>query len=150
MPPDSHARTRPTGKRGSAISASLRLFPFLFISFLSPFMRFAPPVRHPRRRLVGKRSLRRPGDDCLSNQPQRGGNPRQALGLASFLRLAHIPAEYLPRDSNILSFHRRFELVTGARDSDEAILGFVFGADRPKALESSPAGHDVRARRSPS
>jgi hypothetical protein len=41
-------------------------------------------------------------------------------------------------DSNILAFQRRFELVPGAHDNDEAMLGFVFGAERSKQLEALP------------
>jgi len=47
-------------------------------------------------------------------------------------------AGYLPADSNILTFQRRFHLVPGALDNDEAILHFVFGVDRPKELGALP------------
>jgi hypothetical protein len=47
-------------------------------------------------------------------------------------------AEYLPADSNIISFQRRFTLVPGARDNDEAVLHFVFGSQRPKELNALP------------
>jgi hypothetical protein len=47
-------------------------------------------------------------------------------------------AEYLLADSNIIAFQRRFELVPGARDEDETMLRFVFGADRPKELAALP------------
>jgi hypothetical protein len=47
-------------------------------------------------------------------------------------------AEYLPTDSNILSFQRRFTIVPGARDNDEAVLHFVFGSERPKELNALP------------
>jgi hypothetical protein len=47
-------------------------------------------------------------------------------------------AEYLSPDSNILAFQRRFQVVPGARDNDEAVLWFVFGGDRPKGLEALP------------
>jgi len=46
--------------------------------------------------------------------------------------------EYLPGDSNILAFARRFELVPGALDNDEAMLQFVFGAQRPGELQALP------------
>jgi hypothetical protein len=36
-------------------------------------------------------------------------------------------AAYLPPESNILEFQRRFELVPGARDADAETFGFVFG-----------------------
>jgi GNAT domain-containint protein/N-acyltransferase family protein len=35
--------------------------------------------------------------------------------------------EYLPEDSNIVQFQRRFELVPGTRDSDSSAFHFVFG-----------------------
>jgi hypothetical protein len=35
--------------------------------------------------------------------------------------------EYLPAESNIVQFQRRFELVPGARDADDSIFRFVFG-----------------------
>ena len=41
--------------------------------------------------------------------------------------------EYLPPDSNIIQFQRRFELVPGTRDADDSILHFVFGR-RPDSL----------------
>jgi hypothetical protein len=46
--------------------------------------------------------------------------------------------EYLPEDSNILRFARRFELVPGSLDNDEAVLHFVFGAGRPQELDALP------------
>jgi hypothetical protein len=46
-------------------------------------------------------------------------------------------AEYLPADSNILAFQRRFNMIPGARD-DDAILRFLFGAERPKEIEALP------------
>jgi hypothetical protein len=42
--------------------------------------------------------------------------------------------EYLPPESNIVRFQRRFELVPGARDADGSIVHFVFGRD-PSALD---------------
>jgi len=47
-------------------------------------------------------------------------------------------AEYLSADSNILAFQRRFKLAPGARENDEAVLHFVFGAERPKELAALP------------
>jgi hypothetical protein len=47
-------------------------------------------------------------------------------------------SEYLPGDSNILRFARRFELVPGSLDNDEAILHYVFGPERPKELDALP------------
>jgi hypothetical protein len=47
-------------------------------------------------------------------------------------------AEYLPTESNILAFQRRFTLVPGAREEDEAILHYVFGAGRSKNIEELP------------
>ncbi len=35
-------------------------------------------------------------------------------------------ADYLPRDSNIVQFQRRFELVPGARDHDDEVFRWVF------------------------
>jgi hypothetical protein len=47
-------------------------------------------------------------------------------------------AEYLPADSNILAFQRRFTLVPGARDNDDWILRSVFGAERSNELDGLP------------
>jgi hypothetical protein len=47
-------------------------------------------------------------------------------------------SEYLPADSNILRFARRFELVPGSLDSDEAVLHNVFGAGHEKELDALP------------
>jgi len=44
--------------------------------------------------------------------------------------------EYLPADSNILRFARRFELVPGSLDNDEAVLHYVFGAGHEEKLDS--------------
>jgi hypothetical protein len=46
--------------------------------------------------------------------------------------------EYLPPDSNIVQFQRRFELVPGARDSDDSAFQFVFS--RP------PGAPDIQPR----
>jgi hypothetical protein len=47
-------------------------------------------------------------------------------------------AEYLPADSNILSFQRRFELLPDGEDDDEDFLRFVFGT-LTTPLEELPA-----------
>jgi hypothetical protein len=65
------------------------------------------------------------------------GEPLRVATCTSWL-LDDQLAEYLPADSNILSFQRRFQLVPGARDNDTAILSFVFGAERPKELDALP------------
>jgi hypothetical protein len=65
------------------------------------------------------------------------GEPLRVATCTSWL-LDDQLAEYLPADSNILAFQRRFTFVPGARDNDEAILGFVFGIERPKELEALP------------
>jgi hypothetical protein len=46
--------------------------------------------------------------------------------------------EYLPADSNIVRFQRRFELVPGAREADDSTFQFVFG--RP------PGAPDIQPR----
>ena len=70
-------------------------------------------------------------DHVFSNEP-----PRVAT-CTSWL-LDDQLAEYLPRNSNILAFQRRFELVPGARDDDNSFLLFVFGPDRPKDIDALP------------
>lgn len=65
------------------------------------------------------------------------GEPLRVATCTSWL-LDDQLTEYLPADSNILAFQRRFELVPGARDNDEAVLGFVFGGGRPKELDGLP------------
>jgi len=47
-------------------------------------------------------------------------------------------SEYLSPDSNILRFARRFELVPGSLDNDEAVLHFVFGASYEEDLDVLP------------
>jgi hypothetical protein len=49
-------------------------------------------------------------------------------------------AEYLPPDSNILAFQRRFHMVPGALDNDDAIQRFVSG-HRGTTLERAVAQH---------
>jgi hypothetical protein len=61
------------------------------------------------------------------------GGPPQIATCTSWV-LDEQLVEYLPADSNILAFQRRFTLVPGARDSDDWILRVVFGIERPKAL----------------
>jgi hypothetical protein len=46
-------------------------------------------------------------------------------------------AEYLPADSNIVRFQRRFTLVAGESwPADDEIVQFVFGRPRPASLDS--------------
>lgn len=70
------------------------------------------------------------------NIVQPGGPPRIATCTSRLLDEQW--AEYLPEDSNIISFQRRFTLVPGARDNDEAVLHFVCGSERPKELQALP------------
>jgi hypothetical protein len=44
-------------------------------------------------------------------------------------------ARYLPPESNIVRFQRRFEMVPGARDSDDEVFTYVFGTV-PETLDS--------------
>ena len=46
--------------------------------------------------------------------------------------------EYLPADSNIVRFQKRFKLVPGARDSDDSIFHFVFGKPVAAAGDIEP------------
>ncbi|HYH13449.1 MAG TPA: hypothetical protein VD789_13910, partial [Thermomicrobiales bacterium] len=46
-------------------------------------------------------------------------------------------ADYLPENSNIIQFQRRFELAEGANDADTSILHFVFGP-APENLDELP------------
>ena len=52
--------------------------------------------------------------------------PYAAVACGSWL-LDPTLAEYLPPESNIVRFQRRFELVPGGKDAGEDILRFVFG-----------------------
>jgi hypothetical protein len=79
-------------------------------------------------------SLRRMQTSFQNIQP--GGPPR--IATCTSWMLDEQLAEYLPTDSNILSFQRRFTIVPGAHDNDEAILHFVFGSERPKELNALP------------
>lgn len=79
-------------------------------------------------------SLRRMGTAFARAYP---GEPLRVATCTSWL-LDEQLGEYLPADSNILAFQRRFNLVLGARDNDEAILHFVFGAGRPQDLDALP------------
>jgi hypothetical protein len=48
-------------------------------------------------------------------------------------------AEYLPADSNIVRFQRRFKMVAGTGwPADDEIIKFVFGRPRPASLASLP------------
>jgi hypothetical protein len=40
-------------------------------------------------------------------------------------------ADYLPAESNIMEFQRRFEVVPGAWEHDEGVLSFVFHRKEP-------------------
>lgn len=55
--------------------------------------------------------------------------PGEPLGIATCTSwmMDEQLAEYLPADSNILAFQRRFEMVPGALDNDDAIRRFVAG-----------------------
>ena len=91
----------------------------------------------------------RPGDPCLGVHIPEGSplSPElvgESLGRAARFFAEHDPvdqrrvatcmswllddqlAEYLPAESNIVSFHRRFELVPGWFDGDGEVLQFVF------------------------
>jgi hypothetical protein len=68
----------------------------------------------------------------------RTGFPGRRVAVCTSWLLDDQLAEYLPEDSNIVTFQRRFELVPGARDDDEFMLRSVFGADRPKELDALP------------
>ena len=46
--------------------------------------------------------------------------------------------EYLPQDSNIVRFQRRFELLEGHRDGDESICHFVFSKPLSAANQTQP------------
>ena len=65
------------------------------------------------------------------------GEPLRIATCTSWL-LDEQLAEYLPADSNIVGFERRFNMVPGARDNDDAILHAVFGPDRPTDIEALP------------
>jgi len=65
------------------------------------------------------------------------GEPPRVATCTSWL-LDDQLAEYLPVNSNIMAFARRFELVPGSLDNDEAVLGFVFGVERPRELDALP------------
>jgi hypothetical protein len=53
--------------------------------------------------------------------------------------LDHQLAEYLPADSNIVQFQRRFKVVAGKSwPADNEIIEFVFGRQRPASLDSLP------------
>jgi hypothetical protein len=68
---------------------------------------------------------------------QPGGPPR--IATCTSWMLDEQLAEYLPADSNILAFQRRFTLVPGARDNDDWIFRVVFGIERPKELKDLDA-----------
>jgi hypothetical protein len=66
------------------------------------------------------------------------GMPLQIATCTSWL-LDEQLAEYLPHDSNILSFQRRFRLVPGALENDDAIMRAVSG--KGTTLERAAADH---------
>jgi hypothetical protein len=68
----------------------------------------------------------------------RAGFPGRRVATCTSWLLDDQLAEYLPADSNILAFQRRFQLVPGARDDDEFMLRSVFGAGRPQDLDALP------------
>jgi hypothetical protein len=68
----------------------------------------------------------------------RSGFPGRRVAVCTSWLLDDQLAEYLPADSNIVSFQRRFELVPGARNDDDFMLRSVFGADRPKEIAALP------------
>jgi len=70
------------------------------------------------------------------NKIQPGGPPR--IATCTSWMLDEQLAEYLPYDSNIRDFQRRFTLVPGARDNDDWILRVVFGTERPQGLDALP------------
>jgi hypothetical protein len=70
------------------------------------------------------------------NKIRPGGPPR--IATCTSWMLDEQLAEYLPSDSNILAFQRRFTLVPGARDNDDWILRVVFGTEHPKELDALP------------
>jgi hypothetical protein len=79
-------------------------------------------------------SLRRMRDGLASVYSEK---PARIATCTSWL-LDEQLAEYLPSDSNIVAFQRRFRLVPGARDDNAAILRFVFGDPNPPDLNSLP------------
>jgi hypothetical protein len=92
------------------------------------------PASYPLTPQACTESLKRISSAFASVYP---GEPLRIATCTSWL-LDDQLAECLPEDANILSFQRRFTLVPGAREDDEAILRFVFGADRPKNFDELP------------
>src|SRR5262249_22677272 len=68
----------------------------------------------------------------------RNGFPGRRVATCTSWLLDDQLAEYLPADSNILAFQRRFEPVPGAQDDDASMLRAVFGADHAQALDALP------------
>jgi hypothetical protein len=64
------------------------------------------------------------------------GEPMRVATCTSWL-LDEQLAEYLPAESNIVAFQKRFNLVPGGRD-DDAIVQAVFGRRRPAELDTLP------------
>lgn len=130
-----HIRTRPEG------AGPLFWYDEEMIAQLGPGFRKGDPAlglhvpaSYPLTPQACVESLKRIGSAFASAYP---GEPLRIATCTSWL-LDDQLAEYLPEDANILSFQRRFTLVPGVREDDEAILRFVFGADRPKNLDELP------------
>jgi hypothetical protein len=69
----------------------------------------------------------------------RSGFPGRRVAVCTSWLLDDQLAEYLPADSNIIAFQRRFQLVPGTHDDDdEFMLRSVFGTDRPKEIGALP------------
>jgi len=79
-------------------------------------------------------SLRRAGE--LFSLPRPFG-PCRIATCGSWL-LDEQLAEYLPGNSNILAFQRRFTLLPGGGDGDGSVFNFVFHRSRPESLDELP------------
>ena len=75
-------------------------------------------------------------DEALGRM--RSGFPGRRVATCTSWLLDDQLAEYLPEDSRIVRFQRRFDLVPGARDDDEAMLNAVFGRGRARELDLLP------------
>lgn len=71
------------------------------------------------------------------------GEPLRVATCTSWL-LDDRLAEYLPAESNIVSFQRRFELVPGVRPDDGEIARFAFGRALPADLDELPQDTTLR------
>jgi hypothetical protein len=97
-------------------------------------------------------SIHVPANETLSPEAceasiarMRTGFPGRRVAVCTSWLLDDQLTEYLPADSNIVAFQRRFQLVPGARDDEEFMLRSVFGADRPKEIDALP--RDTRLQR---